>query len=223
MIKIGKLNNGIKIVNDYINEVETTSIKIIVKTGSRNETIENNGISHFIEHMAFKGTTTRTAKQIACDFENIGASFNAYTSKDTTAYYSKQLKEYTEKAFEILVDMVDNSIFSEEELERERGVILQELAMTLDTPDNITVSYPYRLWSVMCTDMHGLLADLRLCGHVRSSSSFGACYHVTMYAEVSADMLREYLVKKGYTDVQIIEISPTVEDCFMLMLREEQV
>ena len=122
-------------------DVETTSIKIIVKTGSRNETIENNGISHFIEHMAFKGTTTRTAKQIACDFENIGASFNAYTSKDTTAYYSKQLKEYTEKAFEILVDMVDNSIFSEEELERERGVILQELAMTLDTPDNIIYDY----------------------------------------------------------------------------------
>lgn len=95
--------------------------------------------------------------------------------------------------------------------------------LRIDTPDNITVSYPYRLWSVMCTDMHGLLADLRLCGHVRSSFSFGACYHVTMYAEVSADMLREYLVKKGYTDVQIIEISPTVEDCFMLMLREERV
>lgn len=141
MINIGKLDNGIRIVNDYMKDVETTSIKIIVKTGSRNETTENNGISHFIEHMAFKGTKNRDAKQIACDFEDIGASFNAYTSKDTTAYYSKQLKEYTEQAFEILVDMIDNSIFSEEELERERGVILQELAMTLDTPDDIIYDY----------------------------------------------------------------------------------
>ena len=141
MIKIGKLDNGIRVVNDYMKDVETTTIKVIVKTGSRNETIENNGISHFIEHMAFKGTTNRTAKQIACDFESIGANFNAYTSKDTTAYYSKQLKEYTEQAFEILIDMIDDSIFSEEELERERGVILQELAMTLDTPDNIIYDY----------------------------------------------------------------------------------
>lgn len=141
MIKIGKLNNGIRVVSDYMKDVATTSVKIIVKTGSRNEDIKNNGISHFIEHMAFKGTKTRTAKQIAYDFENIGASFNAYTSKDHTAYYSKQLKEYTENAFEILVDMIDNSIFDEEELERERGVILQELAMTNDTPDDIIYDF----------------------------------------------------------------------------------
>ena len=95
MIKVGKLNNGIRVVSDYMKDVATTSVKIIVKTGSRNEDVKNNGISHFIEHMAFKGTETRTAKQIAYDFENIGASFNAYTSKDHTAYYSKQLKEYT--------------------------------------------------------------------------------------------------------------------------------
>lgn len=141
MIKVGELDNGIRVVNDYMGDVATTSIKIIVKTGSRNENISNNGISHFIEHMAFKGTENRSAKQIAYDFENIGASFNAYTSKDHTAYYSKQLKEYTENAFEILVDMIDNSIFDEEELERERGVILQELAMTNDTPDDIIYDY----------------------------------------------------------------------------------
>lgn len=141
MIQTGILNNGIRVVCDYMPDVETVTTKIIVKTGSRNETTNNNGISHFLEHMAFKGTTSRTAKQIAYDFENIGASFNAYTSKETTAYYSKNLKEYTEKAVEILVDMLDNSTFSDEELERERGVILQELAMTNDSPDDMIFEY----------------------------------------------------------------------------------
>ncbi len=141
MIEIGQLKNGIRVVCDYMKDVETTTVEIFVNTGSRNENKKNNGISHFIEHMAFKGTENRNAKQIACDFEKIGASFNAYTSVETTAYYSKQLKEYTEKAIEILIDMIDNSTFSEEELEKERGVILQELAMTEDTPDEIIYDY----------------------------------------------------------------------------------
>lgn len=141
MITLSKLNNGITFVHDFMPDVETVSVKISVKTGSRNETIENNGISHFLEHMAFKGTTNRNAKQIAFDFESIGADFNAYTSKEITSYYSKTLKEYTEKSLEILVDMFENSIFDKEELERERGVILQELAMTNDTPDDIIYDY----------------------------------------------------------------------------------
>ncbi len=141
MINPSKLNNGITFVHDFMPDVETVSIKITVKTGSRNETIENNGISHFLEHMAFKGTTNRNAKQIAFDFESIGADFNAYTSKEVTSYYSKTLKEYAEKSLEILVDMFENSVFDEEELERERGVILQELAMTNDTPDDIIYDY----------------------------------------------------------------------------------
>jgi predicted Zn-dependent peptidase len=140
-IEVGKLENGIRIVNDYMPDVETVAIRIIVRTGSRNENIDNNGISHFLEHLAFKGTEKRTAKQIAYDFEGIGASFNAYTSKEATVYYSKNLKEYTEKALEILVDMFENSTFDEEELEKERGVILQELAMVNDSPNDIIFDY----------------------------------------------------------------------------------
>lgn len=141
MIQTGILKNGMRLVCDYMPDVETVTTKILVKTGSRNETAKENGISHFLEHMAFKGTSNRTAKQIANDFENIGANFNAYTSKETTGFYSKNLKEYTEKSLEILVDMLDNSTFSEEELERERGVILQELAMTNDTPSDVVFDY----------------------------------------------------------------------------------
>lgn len=143
MIKTSKLDSGITFIHEYMPDVETVSMKILTKTGSRNETVDNNGISHFLEHMAFKGTTNRTAKQIAYDFESIGANFNAYTSKESTAYYSKVLKEYVEKSLDILVDMFENSTFDSIELEKERGVILQELAMTRDTPDDIIFDYYY--------------------------------------------------------------------------------
>ena len=116
-------------------------ISIAVKVGSRNENKKNNGISHFIEHMSFKGTEKRNAKKIANDLENIGSSFNAYTSKESTVYYAKVLKEYAEDAFEILADMVLNSTFSKDELEKERLVILQEIAMTKDDPSDIISDY----------------------------------------------------------------------------------
>jgi predicted Zn-dependent peptidase len=108
-----------------------------VNTGSRNETPEINGISHFLEHMAFKGTAKRSAKQIAEEFEGIGGRINAYTSKDKTVYYVKVLKKHAEFAVEFLADILQNSTFDSVELEKERGVILQEIAMTNDTPDDI--------------------------------------------------------------------------------------
>jgi predicted Zn-dependent peptidase len=136
MINIRKLKNGVTLIVEEFKEIETVSVRFLVKSGARNETSKSTGLSHFIEHMAFKGTETRNAKQLSNDLENIGARFNAYTSKETTCYHAKVLKEYTEKSMEILIDMLENSIFNEEELERERGVILQELAMNNDTPDD---------------------------------------------------------------------------------------
>lgn len=136
-----KLNNGLTVASDYTTEVDSATIKFAVKTGSRSENIKTNGISHFLEHMAFKGTKERTALKLANDFEDIGASFNAYTSHEVTCYYSKTLKEYTEKSFEILADLFQNSTFTEEELEKERNVILQELAMTNDSPDDVIDDY----------------------------------------------------------------------------------
>ena len=116
MIKTTKLENGITVASDYTSSVGTVAIYINIKVGSRNETLELNGISHLIEHMMFKGTTKRTAKEIANDFENIGASFNACTSKELTCYYGKVLKEYSENLFEILSDIVFNSTFDKNEL-----------------------------------------------------------------------------------------------------------
>lgn len=135
------LKNGLRVVADEMKDVETVSVAVFVNTGSRNETPEINGISHFLEHMAFKGTKTRTARQIAEEFEGIGGRINAYTSKDKTVYYVKVLKKHTEFAVEFLADILQNSTFDKVELEKERGVILQEIAMTNDTPDDIIFDY----------------------------------------------------------------------------------
>jgi len=140
-IDIVKLKNGLRIATDEFKSVETVSIGVFVETGSRNEEISNNGISHFLEHMAFKGTKKRTAKKIAEEFENIGGRINAYTSKERTVYYAKVLKNDAEFAMEFLSDIIQNSTFTKSELEKERGVILQEIAMTNDTPDDIIFDY----------------------------------------------------------------------------------
>lgn len=139
--QINLLPNGLRIAVDEMKDVETVSIGVFVKTGSRNEIIKNNGISHFLEHMAFKGTTNRSAKKIAEDFEDIGGRINAYTSREKTVYYAKVLKQHAKFAVEFLADILQNSTFDEVELEKERGVILQEIAMTNDTPDDIVFDY----------------------------------------------------------------------------------
>jgi predicted Zn-dependent peptidase len=139
--KIIQLENGLRIVIDPVKTVESAAIAVFVNTGSRNETVDINGISHFLEHMAFKGTTTRNAKQIAEQFDNIGGKINAYTSRERTVYYAKVLKQDVEFATEFLSDILQNSTFEKDELEKERGVILQEIAMTNDTPDDIIFDY----------------------------------------------------------------------------------
>ena len=141
MLDITTLDNGLRIVNEYMPDVESVSINVWVQTGNRNETKENNGISHFLEHMAFKGTKTRNTQQIAEEFDDIGGRVNAFTSSSKTAYYTKVLKENVEKAVELLSDIVQNSVFLNEEMEKERNVILQELAMTKDDPTDIIYDY----------------------------------------------------------------------------------
>ena len=98
MLDIVELNNGLRIVNEFMPDIESVSINVWVRTGSRNETKSNNGISHFLEHMAFKGTKTRNTQQIAEEFDDIGGRVNAFTSSEKTAYYTKVFKENTEKA-----------------------------------------------------------------------------------------------------------------------------
>ncbi|AEI88931.1 M16 family metallopeptidase [Candidatus Midichloria mitochondrii] len=129
---VDKLN----IVTDYMRSAETVSIKVMVKAGSRYENETNNGISHFLEHMAFKGTKTRTATQIAEEFDMIGGNFNAYTSREKTVYYAQVLKWDLALAVDVLADIVQNSIFEPEEIQKRKKVVLEELAQVKDTPDD---------------------------------------------------------------------------------------
>lgn len=141
MQKVLKLDNGLVIAADEMEGIETVTVSVLVKVGSRYEPKIINGISHFLEHMAFKGTKTRTARQIAEEFDMIGGYFNAYTSREKTVYYAKVLREDLLVAVNILADILQNSIFEEEEIEKERKVIIQEIAQTEDTPDDLVFDY----------------------------------------------------------------------------------
>jgi len=134
---LSTLKNGLRVATHTMNYIESIAFSLIVKIGSRYETLEQNGICHFLEHMAFKGTSKRTAKQIAEDFESIGAFFNAYTSREHTVYYAKVLKEHIFKATEIISDIINNSLYLEEEIQKERNVICQEIAASEDSPDEV--------------------------------------------------------------------------------------
>jgi predicted Zn-dependent peptidase len=124
-------------VLENIPTVRSVAIGVWIGTGSRNETPQNNGISHFLEHMFFKGTKTRTAREIAESFDSIGGQVNAFTSKEYTCYYAKVLDTHSKYALEVLADMFFNSTFDEEELKKEKNVVYEEIKMYEDTPDDI--------------------------------------------------------------------------------------
>ena len=132
-----KLKNGMLVITDRIPEHHSVCVKLWVKSGSRSETKNNNGIAHFLEHMAFKGTKTRSALQIAKEFDELGGHFNACTGREYTIYYIKVLKEFVQKGIEILSDILLNSVFEKEEIEREKSVVLEEINQTEDTPEEI--------------------------------------------------------------------------------------
>ncbi len=137
MVYSKKFPSGLRLVVKKIDGLLSVSMGILVGTGSCFESAGENGISHFIEHMMFKGTEKRNAFEISDAMDRIGAQMNAFTSKDITCYYAKSTSDHAGEAFEILSDFVLHSIFPEEEMDREKGVVLEEIAMTEDTPDDL--------------------------------------------------------------------------------------
>lgn len=136
-IRLTRLKSGLVVVTERMDRVETVSLGAYVASGTRHETEQENGVSHFLEHMAFKGTERRNATQIAEEVEAVGGHINAYTAREQTAFYVKLLKEDVELGADIIGDILCHSSFDPEELERERGVILQEIGQANDTPDDI--------------------------------------------------------------------------------------
>ncbi len=131
------LSSGLRVASETLDHVDTVAIAVTVDVGARHETPEQHGISHLLEHMAFKGTKTRSAQEIAESFDRIGGQLNAFTSHEHTVYHAKVLKEDVTQAVDILADIIQHSVFDDGELEREKQVILQELAMHYDTPDDL--------------------------------------------------------------------------------------
>ena len=136
-IQTHTLSNGLRIVTEHMPGLHSASIGIWVGAGGRHERIEQNGIAHFLEHMAFKGTKTRSALQIAEAIEDVGGYINAYTSREMTAYYARVLEDDVTLGLEVIADILLNPVFDPSEIEVERGVILQEIGQALDTPDDV--------------------------------------------------------------------------------------
>jgi predicted Zn-dependent peptidase len=136
-VELHTLSNGLRVVTEHMPGLESAALGLWVSAGGRHEAADQNGVAHFLEHMAFKGTTRRTALQIAEEIEDVGGYINAYTSREVTAYYARVLRQDVPLALDLIADIVLNPVFDPREIEVERGVILQEIGQAADTPDDI--------------------------------------------------------------------------------------
>lgn len=140
-VRLTKLDSGLTVATDQMATVETVSLGAWVGVGARHEAPDVNGVSHLLEHMAFKGTKRRSAYDIAAEIEAVGGHLNAYTSRENTAFYAKVLAEHAPLALDIIADILQHPTFDPDELVRERSVVLQEIGQSIDTPDDVIFDY----------------------------------------------------------------------------------
>lgn len=182
---------------ENIPTVRSVAIGIWIGTGSRNEIPENNGISHFLEHMFFKGTTSRSAKEIAESFDSIGGQVNAFTSKEYTCYYAKVLDTHADFALEVLADMFFNSTFVEEELAKEKNVVFEEIKMYEDTPDDI---------------VHDLLSKAIYQSHSLGYPILGTEETLETF---SGDTLKKYVADTYTPENVVVSIAGNISEAFI--------
>ncbi|MDD7511450.1 MAG: pitrilysin family protein [Peptostreptococcaceae bacterium] len=185
MIEVRKLSQGIKIVMDPVSEVESVAIGLWVRTGAVDEVDKYAGISHFVEHMMFKGTETRTAMDIAADIDKIGGQINAFTGKEATCYHVKVLSSNFIAGVDVLLDMIENSVYDKVEMSRERRVIEEEIKMTLDSPEDLA---------------HDVSTELIFKGQTLGNSIIGTA---TNLKRISRNVMTSY-VKNRYTKDNIV-------------------
>jgi predicted Zn-dependent peptidase len=190
-------SNGVRVIIENIPTVRSVAIGIWIGTGSRNETKENNGISHFLEHMFFKGTEQRNAKEIAESFDSIGGQVNAFTSKEYTCYYAKVLDEHADYALEVLSEMFFHSVFDETELKKEKNVVFEEIKMYEDTPDDI---------------IHDVLSKASFGNHALAYPILGTEETLESF---TGDMLRQYMDEYYTPDNVVISIAGNVDESFV--------
>lgn len=192
LVKINQLSNGLTVATDSIDSFETVSVGLFVNVGSVNENDEQTGVSHFLEHMAFKGTKTRSALEISYAIESVGGFINAYTSKEVTAFHAKVLKEDVKLAVDIITDIVQHSTFDAAEFAKEQGVIIQEIRQLNDDPDD----FVFDMFQAKCFDNERL--GTQILGSEKDILSF-----------TPAD-LSSYLNTKYSTDKMIMSASGNV-------------
>jgi predicted Zn-dependent peptidase len=188
MIINKQLDCGVRIVMEEIPYVQSVSVGIWVKAGSVDESAKTSGISHFIEHMLFKGTDNRSAKKIAEDVDKIGGQINAFTGKEATCYYLKTLASNIDKAADILVDMFINSKFDEEEMEKEKRVVCEEIKMIEDSPED---------------DAHDIISELIFKGNPLAKSIIGTPKSLE---GITRNMIKKYIADEYTRDNLVISI-----------------
>ncbi|MCF6137157.1 M16 family metallopeptidase [Pseudalkalibacillus berkeleyi] len=197
MITKHTCKNGVRIITENIPSVRSVAIGIWIGTGSRFEDTSNNGISHFLEHMFFKGTKTRNAREIAESFDSIGGQVNAFTSKEYTCYYAKVLDNHASRALDTLADMFFNSNFDEDELMKEKNVVLEEIKMYEDTPDDI---------------VHDLLSEATYHHHPLAYPILGTEETLNSF---NGQSLRDYMDHFYTPDNIVISVAGNVDDSFI--------
>lgn len=199
-----RLDNGLLVLTDTMHTVETVSLGAWVDVGTRHETQEINGISHLLEHMAFKGTDRRSAQKIAEEIENVGGHLNAYTSREHTAYYAKVLKDDAPLAVDIIADILQHSTFDTEELQREKSVVVQEINQAEDTPDDIifdhfqSTAYPDQ---ALGRPVLGLPETVRAIG---------------------SDVLKDYMKTRYTTEAMVVTAAGNIDHDAFVRLVEQQ-
>lgn len=197
MINRYTCKNGVRIVLENIPTVRSVAIGVWIGTGSRNEDPTINGVSHFLEHMFFKGTKTRSARDIAESFDRIGGQVNAFTSKEYTCYYAKVLDEHADQALDTLADMFFNSTFDEEELKREKNVVYEEIKMYEDAPDDI---------------VHDLLSKASFGNHPLGYPILGTEATLDTF---NGDSMRDYMSKTYIPENVVISVAGNIDDSFV--------
>ncbi len=189
MISERTLSNGVRVVMEQMPGLSSVSVGVWVKTGAVDEEKRSAGISHFVEHMMFKGTHKRDARAISTDMERIGAQMNAFTGKEATCYYAKSTSDHVLEAAEVICDMLEDSLFQKEELDRERRVVLEELKMGEDTPEDVA---------------HDNLVDMLFAGTPLANSVIGSR---TALARITHPVMRDYVERMYARNAFVVSVA----------------
>ncbi|MEX3007961.1 M16 family metallopeptidase [Hoeflea sp. TYP-13] len=203
-VECTRLPSGLTVVTENMPHLESVALGVWIKSGSRDETTSEHGIAHLLEHMAFKGTVKRSARQIAEEIENVGGEVNAATSVETTSYYARLLKDHVPLAIDILADILTNSVLDETELHREKHVILQEIGAAMDTPDDVVFD------KFSSTAFRDQTIGRSILGTPETVQSF------------TPDQIRQYLNRNYTADKMIIVAAGAVEHEALVRLVEDR-